>query len=183
MEIVKWKILSSKYLVEEKWATLRVDVCDLQNGIIKDDYYVLEYPNWVTAVALTKENKIIMVRQYRHGGGVISLEIPGGVIDGEESPEHAVKRELLEETGYSFETCELLAVNHPNPATSINVTHTFLLTGGVKTNNQSLDEHEILVVEEYTIDEVKQLLKDNKITQTIHCTSLFYGLMKIGALS
>lgn len=92
MEIVKWKTVSSKYLVKEKWATLRVDVVDLQNGVIKDDYYVLEYPYWVNAVALTEDNKIIMVRQYRHGGDIISLEIPGGVIDGDESPADVIKR-------------------------------------------------------------------------------------------
>ena len=182
MEIKKWETVSSKYLVKERWATLRVDVVDLQNGAIKDDYYVLEYPNWVTAVALTKENKIIMVKQYRHGGGIVSLEIPGGVIDGDESPEDAVKREMLEETGYSFESVELLASNYPNPATSNNVTYTYLLKGGIKTHDQHLDEHEILVVEEYTIDEVKQLLKDNKIAQSIHCTALLYGLIAIGAL-
>ena len=183
MEIVKWKTVSSKYLVKEKWATLRVDVVDLQNGVIKDDYYVLEYPDWVSAVALTQDNKIIMVRQYRHGGGIISLEIPGGVIDGDETPEDAIKREMLEETGYSFSSIELLASNFPNPATSNNVTHTYLLKGGVKTHEQHFDEHEILLVEEYSIEEVKQLLKDNKIAQSIHCTSLMYGLMAIGALS
>jgi len=183
MEIVKWKTVSSKYLVREKWATLRVDVVDLQNGVVKDDYYVLEYPNWVTAVALTEDNKIIMVRQYRHGGNIISLEIPGGVIDGDESPENAVKREMLEETGYSFSSVELLATNFPNPATSNNVTYTYLLKGGVKTQDQNFDEHEILSVEEYSVEEVKQLLKDNKIAQSIHCTALMYGLIALGALS
>ncbi|MEJ7557654.1 MAG: NUDIX hydrolase [Pedobacter sp.] len=182
MEVIKWKTVSSKYLVREKWATLRVDVVDLQNGQVKDDYYVLEYPNWVCAVALTQDNKIIMVRQYRHSGNIISLEIPGGVIDGDEKPEDAIKREMLEETGYSFESAELLATNYPNPATSNNVTYTYLLKGGVKTHEQHLDEHEVLTVEEYTIDEVKQLIKDNKIAQSIHCTGLMYGLMRIGAL-
>ena len=183
MEIVKWKTVSSKYLVREKWATLRVDVVDLQNGVVKDDYYVLEYPNWVTAVALTEDNKIIMVRQYRHGGNIISLEIPGGVIDGDESSENAVKREMLEETGYSFSSVELLATNFPNPATSNNVTYTYLLKGGVKTHDQHFDEHEILSVEEYSVQEVKQLLTDNKIAQSIHCTALMYGLIALGALS
>jgi ADP-ribose pyrophosphatase len=182
MEILKWKKLSSKYLVREKWATLRVDTCDLQNGVIKDDYYVLEYPNWVNAVALTSENKVIMVRQYRHGGDIISLEVPGGVIDGDEDPESAIKRELLEETGYSFDNAELIATTYPNPATANNVTYTYLLTGGIKTQGQHLDEHEILNVEEYNIEEVKQLLKDNKIAQALHSTALFYGLMKVGAL-
>lgn len=182
MEILKWNKLSSKYLVKEKWATLRVDTCDLRNGVIKDDYYVLEYPNWVNAVALTKENKVIMVRQYRYGADIISLEIPGGVIDGDEAPELAIKRELLEETGYSFESSELIATIYPNPATANNLTYTYLLKGGVKTHEQHLDEHELLTVEEYSIEEVKQLLKDNQIAQALHCTGLFYGLMQLGEL-
>lgn len=182
MDIVKWKTLSSKYLVKEKWATLRVDVCDLQNGLIKDDYFVLEYPNWVNAIAVTKENKIILVRQYRHGGDIISLEVPGGVIDGDESPETAIKRELLEETGYSFYHIEPLVTTYPNPATANNVTFTYLLTGGTKTHSQHLDEHEILQVEEYSIEDVRKLLENNEIAQALHCTALFYGLLKLGAL-
>lgn len=182
MEILKWKTRSSKYLVKEKWATLRVDVCDLQNGVIKDDYYVLEYPNWVNAIAVTKEHKIIMVRQYRHGADIISLEVPGGVIDGDESPEVAIKRELLEETGYSFDSAELIVSSYPNPATANNVTFTYLMLGGTKTHAQHLDEHEILEVEEYSIEDVKKLLSDNKIAQALHCTALFYGLMKLGVI-
>ena len=182
MEILKWQKLSTRYLVKEKWATLRVDTVKLQTGVVKDDYYVLEYPNWANAIALTRENKIILVRQYRHAADIVSLEIPGGVIDGDEAPEDAVKRELLEETGYSFDQAELIATLYPNPATSTNVTFTYLLTGGVKTHEQHLDEHEILNVEEYSIEEVKQLLKDNKIDQALHAAALFYGLLKLGAL-
>ena len=104
MIIEKWKKLASKYLVRAKWATLRVDTVELQGGAIKDDYYVLEYPNWVNAIAVTEEGKVILVRQYRHAADLISLEIPGGVIDGDEKPEDAIKRELQEETGYTFKT-------------------------------------------------------------------------------
>jgi ADP-ribose pyrophosphatase len=179
MQILKWQKLASKYLVKEKWATLRVDTCKLQNGAIKDDYYVLEYPNWVNAIALTKENKIILVRQYRHAADIISLELPGGVIDGDETPETAIKRELLEETGFSFTSCELLATLYPNPATATNKTYTYLLKEGIKTHAQHLDEHEFLTVEEYTLDEVKQLLKDNKIAQALHVASLYYGLIRL----
>ncbi|WP_443937870.1 NUDIX hydrolase [Pedobacter sp. MW01-1-1] len=179
MIIEKWRKIASKYLVRAQWATLRVDTCQLQTGVIKDDYYVLEYPNWVNAIALTEEGKVILVRQYRHAADIISLEVPGGVIDGDEAPEAAVKRELLEETGYSFKTCKFITELYPNPATSNNKTFTYLLTGGVKTHEQHLDEHEILIVEEYTVDEVKQLLKDNKIAQALHVAALHYGLSEI----
>lgn len=179
MEILKWQRIASKYLVREKWATLRVDTCKLQNGAIKDDYYVLEYPNWVNAIALTEENKLILVRQYRFAADIVSLEVPGGVIDDGEMPETAIVRELQEETGYSFESCELIATLYPNPATSTNKTFTYLLKGGKKTHEQHLDEHEILNVEEYTIDEVKDLLKNNQIDQALHVAALHYGLMKL----
>ncbi|MBC7418430.1 MAG: NUDIX hydrolase, partial [Pedobacter sp.] len=170
------KKIASKYLVREKWATLRVDTVELQGGAIKDDYYVLEYPNWVNAIALTEEGKIIMVRQYRHAADIVSLEIPGGVIDDDESPEFAIKRELKEETGYTFKTCKLVAELYPNPATSSNKTFTYLLTGGVKTDEQHLDEHEILNVEEYALGEIKTLIKENKIAQALHVAALWYGL-------
>ncbi|WP_443945949.1 NUDIX hydrolase [Pedobacter sp. AW1-32] len=182
MIIEKWQRLASKYLVREKWATLRVDEVKLPDGVIKDDYYVLEYPNWVNAIAITEEGKIIMVRQYRHAGDIVSLEVPGGVIDGDEKPEFAVKRELLEETGYSFKTCKQIAELYPNPATGNNRTFTFFLTGGVKTHDQHLDEHEILNVEEYTIAEVKQLLAENKIAQALHVAALHYGLAEVEKL-
>lgn len=179
MEILKWQKLASKYLVKEKWATLRVDTCKLQNGTVKDDYYVLEYPSWANAIAVTKENKIILVRQYRYAADIISLEVPGGVVDDGEEPETGIKRELQEETGYTFESCELIATLYANPATSNNKTYTYLLQGGTKTHEQHLDEYEILNVEEYSIEEVKQLIKDNKIDQALHVAALFYGLMKI----
>jgi len=154
----------------------------MPDGRIVEQYYVLEYPNWVNAVALTAGNKIIMVRQYRHAANIVSLEIPGGVIDGDEAPIAAMRRELLEETGYQFDDIELIATIYPNPSTANNQTYCYLAKGGIKVQEQALDEHEEIIVEEYTIDEVKQLLADNKIAQSLHCTALFYALIKLGAL-
>src|SRR5580692_9212866 len=101
-----WKTLSSTYLHKGPWATLRSDRCLMPDGRIVEDYYVLEYPNWVNAVAITNDDKILMVHQYRHAAGIVSLEIPGGVIEDGETPQDALRRELLEETGYLFEDFE-----------------------------------------------------------------------------
>lgn len=177
-----WKTLSSSYIHKGPWATLRSDKCEMPDGRIVDEYYVLEYPNWVNAVAITEDNKVLMVRQYRHAAAIVSLEIPGGVIDGDEKPEAAMRRELLEETGYEFNDIELLCTVYANPSTANNHTYCYLAKGGKKVQEQSLDEHEELIVEEYTIAEVKQLLTDNKIAQALHCTSLFYALVKYGEL-
>src|ERR1700712_3881287 len=182
MKDLTWKLLSSHYIHKGPWATLRTDKCEMPTGHIVEEYYVLEYNNWVNAVAVTDDNKILMVRQYRHAAGIVSLEIPGGVIDGDETPEYAMRRELLEETGYEFNDIELLSVVYANPSTANNQTYCFLAKGGKKVQEQSLDDYEELVVEEYTIDEVKQLLAENKIAQALHCTGLYYALIKLGEL-
>jgi len=177
-----WKIISSEYIHKGPWATMRVDKCAMPDGRTVDEYYVLEYPNWVNAVAITEDNMVLMVHQYRHAANIVSLEIPGGVIDGDEAPAYAMKRELLEETGYLFEDIELIATIYANPSTANNHTYCYLAKGGKKVQGQSLDEHEELIVEEYTIAEVKQLLADNKIAQALHCSGLFYAFLKLGEL-
>jgi ADP-ribose pyrophosphatase len=175
-----WKKLSSYYIHKGPWATLRSDRCEMPGGHIVEDYYVLEYPNWVNAVALTEDNKILMVYQYRHAAGIVSLEIPGGVIDDGESAEQALRRELLEETGYEFNDFELLCTIYANPSTADNHTSCYLARGGKKVQEQSLDDQEEIIVETFTIAQVKQLLEDNKIAQALHCTGLFYALKKLG---
>ena len=182
MSISKWKTRSSEYIVSKPWATLRVDECELPDGRIASEYYVLEYPNWVNVVAITEDDKVIMVRQYRHSGDIVSIEIPGGVIDGDEQPLAAAKRELLEETGYLFEDFELVSTIYPNPATSNNVTYCYLARGGKKVQEQDLDEHEDIDIEFYAIEEVKEMLLKNEIPQALHVTGLLYAFLKMGIL-
>ncbi|HEY9001679.1 MAG TPA: NUDIX hydrolase [Mucilaginibacter sp.] len=182
MNDLKWKKLSSRYIHKGPWATLRTDKCVMPSGHIVEDYYVLEYSNWVNAVAITEDNKVLMVHQYRHAAEIVSLEIPGGVIDPGEEPQQAMRRELLEETGYQFDDFELLSVVYANPSTANNHTYCYLARGGKKVQEQHLDAQEDIVVEEFTLAEIKDLLLNNKIAQSLHCTGLFYALMRLGEL-
>jgi ADP-ribose pyrophosphatase len=181
MDLV-WKKLSSHYIHKGPWATLRSDRCQMPSGHIVEDYYVLEYSGWVNAIAITEDNRVLMVHQYRHAAEIVSLEIPGGVIDDGETPVEALRRELLEETGYQFDDFELLSTLYANPSTANNQTYSYLARGGKKVQEQKLDEQEELIVETFTIAEVKQLLLDNKIAQALHCAGLFYALVRLGEL-
>lgn len=161
---------------------MRKDVCRMPNGHIVPEYYVLEYPDWVNMVALTTENEFILVKQYRHGVKQDVLEVPGGVIDPGEDALSAAKREMLEETGYRFDTIEEISTLFPNPATANNRTYTYLLTGGVKVQEQALDEQEEIDVMLANPDELKKLLFTNQFGQALHTAALFYALIKLGLL-
>lgn len=182
MSNLNWEKLSSKYLVQEKWATLRVDACKMPDGTIIDDYYVLEYPDWANAVAITEDNQVVLIRQYRHASGEVILEIPGGCVDEGEAPEAAIKRELLEETGYQFDSIELISTIYANPSTSANKTWCYLAKGGKKVADQHLDGGEEIEVLTVGIEELKQLLLENKFGQALHTSAIFYALTKLGVL-
>ena len=180
---MKWEKLSSKYLIREKWATLRVDTCKMPDGTLIDDYYVLEYPGWVNAVALTENNEVILIRQYRHAAEEVILEIPGGCIDPGETPEEAVKRELLEETGYQFDSIEPLCTLYANPSTSANKTTSFLARGGRKIQEQHLDGREEIEVLKVSLDELKVLVIENKFPQALHTSAVYQALILLREIS
>lgn len=180
---MKWKTLTSEYLFNDLWFKVRKDVCESPQGKIINPYYVYEFPEWATAFALTEDNKVIMVRQYRHAVGEVCIELPGGCIDDtDKNYTEAIARELLEETGYSFSSFETLGKISANPSTNTNWMHMFLAKGGKKTSEQQLDSNEEIIVELYSIDELKQMVKGNKIIQAMHVTCILYALEKLNEL-
>jgi ADP-ribose pyrophosphatase len=180
---MNWKILSSEYLFSDLWFKVRKDRCEATGGKIVDPYYVYEFPTWVTAVAITEEGKIILERQYRHALGEVCIEIPGGCVDDTDaSLEDAIKRELLEETGYSFSSFEYLGKVSANPSTNNNLMHMFLAKGGKKTGLQELDHNEEIEIDLVTVDELKQLIRENKILQSMHVACMLYALERLGEL-
>lgn len=180
---MKWKVLSSEYLFNDLWFKVRKDKCITPQGKIVDPYYVYEFPEWVTAVALTEDGKVILEKQYRHALGEVDVEIPGGCVDDtDENYQEAIARELLEETGYSFSSYEYLGKVSANPSTNANLMHMFLAKGGKKVAEQELDHNEEIEIFLVSMDELKQMLKENKFVQAMHVTCIMYALEKLGEL-
>lgn len=173
-QIEKWKILSSEYINHEPWFTVRREKVQLPNGSIIPSYYVMEYPAWINVIAITKEGKMVMERQYRHGLGQVNYELCAGVVDPTDaSPMEAAKRELLEETGFGNGRWQELMVTCVNPGTHTNWTYCFLATDVEKVMERHLEPTEDIAVELLTEEEVRNLLENNLIVQGLHVAPLW----------
>lgn len=160
-----WKVLQSDYLIRNKWLTVRKDYVKLSNGFIVDDYYVLEYPDWVTVIAITEDGKYVMERQYRHGIQKTCYELCGGTVEKGEEVIETARRELKEETGYEGGEWEFFSTTAPNPAAMTNLCYTFVARGVFKSGEQSLEKTEDIDVCEMTEKELLNVMKSGQITQ------------------
>ena len=88
------------------------------------------YPDWINIVAITTDDRLLLVRQYRHVAGRFFLEIPGGGLDERDiDTKKAARREPEQETGYIAQDWQLVSTLYPNPASHTNRLPTFLAAG------------------------------------------------------
>ena len=179
---MKWKTLSSQYISNHIYFTARKDRCQRDDGAIIDPYYVVELPTSATALPITEDGRIVLVKEYRHPIDEVILETPGGFIDEGEDFATGMKRELLEETGYSFTHIEPLGRVAANPGLLNNYTELFLATGGKKIRTHLLDHNEEIEIVLVTMEELIDKLMKQEIKQSLHVNCIFFALMKLGRL-
>lgn len=173
----KWEILNSRYIYETPFGNLRSDRVLLPNDEIIENYYVNEYPEWVNIVAITENDEILLVKQYRHGGGDFFIEIPAGKIEENEDLESAVMRELREETGYTSDASPLkLGRFYTNPGVSTNTITTFFVKDCYKVGEQKLDPTEFAEALVVPVSEFERMVIEGEINQMF--TVFAYTLAK-----
>lgn len=143
------------------------------------DFWVIHSSDWVNVVALTDEDDLVLVEQWRHGVGRPTIEIPGGMIDAGESPADAARRELLEETGYSVDEVRPIGVVDPNPAIQSNRCHTFLALGARSTRAPTFDTNERCRVLTRPWADVDRMLTEGTITHALVVAGLAFARIAI----
>jgi len=137
-------------------------------------FYRIEAEPWVNVVPVTEDGQLVMVRQFRHGAGRVTLEIPGGIVDPGEEPGQAASRELLEETGFAARELRPIGVVNPNPALFANRVHTYLASGAHRVGEIQNAGHEETVVELVPEARVPELLRQGEIDHALVIAALHW---------
>lgn len=131
------------------------------------DFYILESADWVNIIPITQEGEVILIRQYRHGIQDMALEIPGGIVEPDDTPREAALRELEEETGYRAEQISALDHVWPNPAFLDNRCYTFLARDASPTGDQMPDEKEDIEVLPVPLERIPDMIRLGEIRHSL----------------
>ena len=173
--IKPWKKISSKPAGDFRIFKIRSDICINPRTGKQHDFYVLDSVNWVNVIAVTPDQQLVMVRQYRHGSGTVELEIPGGMMDSHETdPVATAVRELREETGYAGENARLLGKIWSNPAILSNQTFTVLIENCRLQHGVEFDSGEDLNTLLVPVAEIPQLVADEKFGHSLVVVALYF---------
>jgi 8-oxo-dGTP pyrophosphatase MutT (NUDIX family) len=163
-----WQVLDSKQLISERWLQLREDRVRLGNGHEIDRFHVIHGPDWAGVLCVTQASEVVLVRQYRHGIGKASLELPAGVIEAHETPEEAARRELAEETGYESDDWVRIQSVSTEPARHTTQAHFFCARNARATRAPAPEETEVLELVKVPLAELSSLATDGRILHGVH---------------
>lgn len=170
---MEWEVLHSEYLHQRPWLTARRDHVKLPTGAEIEEFYVLEYPDFCNVIALTRDGKFLLERQYRHARRLTAYEIPAGCVEKGEDPMEAAKRELYEETGYAGGEWSHFMTVCPNAGACTNASHTFLAIGVEPVSSQHLEASEDIQLVLMDREEVLRRLKNDEFHQAMMAAPLW----------
>lgn len=172
-----WRVLHERHLASYRVFGVSELGCSRIDTGQTHVFYRIDSVDWVNVIPVTADGRVVMVRQYRHGLGHTTLEIPGGMLDPGESPADTAARELLEETGWRAGSVELLGTVSPNPALFGNRLHSFVATGCEQVADVVNDDTEHTTVELVRVEDIDAKLLAGEIDHAlVHAAFGFWRL-------
>lgn len=183
MKPIRWKKLSTRDVIRDRWARLRADRVEIAPGKVLDPFYVLEEHEWVHVVAFNRDRHILLIRQYRYPGDAFTWELPGGMADPGEDLLAAAQRELREETGASALHWRHIASPFPNPARQTNRVHAYLAEDATVGASPQLDVSEAIEAAWFPVSGVLELIRRGEFSQANHIGLFYLTLDALGLIA
>ncbi|MCM8537624.1 MAG: NUDIX hydrolase [Lentisphaeraceae bacterium] len=175
----KWQEKSSETIFSSKVVNFKVAKRVNPRNNIEGDFYITQFPDWVNVIAITPNEQVVLIRQYRHGSEKFEIELPGGCIEPNEKPTVGGLRELEEETGYIGNDATVIGSCNPNPAIQNNTCFTLLVESCYLQSQPSPDEGEDIEVFTVPISDLNQLIQNGNISNSLIISAIsFYHLFK-----
>lgn len=179
MAIKPWKTISSKVVFDQKWMPILQESVELPNTIIIDDYYLWKEGDVAMGIPVLPDGKIVLVRQYRHGSKQVSLEVPAGMVDSHENMVEALKREVLEETGYKVVKEEKLSMTTPSPGKIRGMTHVYVVYVASERQQSHQDITEELEIVLVSVHDIPELILNGSIIDAPSIAALYLYDLKM----
>ncbi len=177
-----WEIVDSQYVIDTKYLRLRRDSIVLPGGERIDDYYVRESAGFSVIFAMTPDERVLLVRQYKHGIRKALLELPAGAIDPGESALACARRELEEETGYVSSSLDHIGTFITEPTSSNGRFFLFLGRDAKPTGKQSLEPTEQITIDFANLTDLRRYIQEGTIDVSPHVTAIYFTLDRLGRL-
>jgi 8-oxo-dGTP pyrophosphatase MutT (NUDIX family) len=178
-DLPTWKTIDSKYLINDRWIKLRADTCVTPESKTITPWYVLEYPEWASCLAIDSDDQVLLLRHYRQGAGAYIQEIVSGAMEPHETePKKTMARELTEEIGYTGGEIFMTGVTYANPAIQNNRVHSFLAVGGACTAQTKDELGANFVLEKIPFKKFVALItdpNDKAVRQGLNLASIFFA--------
>ncbi|GGM22331.1 ADP-ribose diphosphatase [Paraliobacillus quinghaiensis] len=174
------KTIATTQIFNGKIINLQLDEVTLPNGETSKRE-IIRHPGGVGIIAVTDENKILFVEQYRKPLDKSLVEIPAGKLEPDEKPEVTAKRELEEETGYTTDKLELVTSFYTSPGFADELLYIYYTDKLVPIKEKmALDEDEFVELVELTLEEAEALMIENKIhdAKTVYAITYLQHLLK-----
>lgn len=176
--LVPWRVLQRTPLLERRYLRVVQDHVRLDDGREIDDFCLIESPDWAAVLCITEERRVALVRQYRHGLGGISWELPAGALEPGEEPLAGARRELLEETGYASDTWQPLLTASVDPARVVSRAHFFAALECRPVAKPSLDATEELETLLLTREELLRLIDRGELQHGVHLAAVLLAVRR-----